>query len=346
MTDLFAKRRQLFGQTCLRYLRYVLNDHFVLALLFLSGFLMVQYSQLLANFPQQIWPLVLIFALLNLTGLFVGTIATYLEPADKIFLLVKEVELVDHIRQSGRRAFALWGSLQILVNLLFLPIYLKMGLAIWQLAILLVLLLLIKWWVFQRKLGKILTATGLDWNQAIQQEQGRKQAILKFFSLFTRVKGISTRVKRRAYLDVLVRKIPQSSSKVWTNLYLRAFLRSGDYLALSLRLLGLSLLSLVFVPQPFLAAGLALLFSYLLLFQLLALYKHFDYQYLTRLFPTPLETKKTNLLVCLRVIGGALVLPQLLLVLNWQGLLVLLLGNLGLLYIYLPYKLKQLIDEV
>ena len=39
MKELFAKRKQDFRQQCLKYLRYVLNDHFVLFLLIFMGFL-------------------------------------------------------------------------------------------------------------------------------------------------------------------------------------------------------------------------------------------------------------------------------------------------------------------
>ena len=37
MKEVFRKRRSLFLGQCLKYLRYVLNDHFVLVLLFLYG---------------------------------------------------------------------------------------------------------------------------------------------------------------------------------------------------------------------------------------------------------------------------------------------------------------------
>ena len=46
MKDLFLKRKQTFRKECVGYLRYVLNDHFVLFLLVLVGFLAYQYSQL------------------------------------------------------------------------------------------------------------------------------------------------------------------------------------------------------------------------------------------------------------------------------------------------------------
>ena len=56
MKDLFLKRKQAFRKECLGYLRYVLNDHFVLFLLVLLGFLAYQYSQLLQDFPEIIGP--------------------------------------------------------------------------------------------------------------------------------------------------------------------------------------------------------------------------------------------------------------------------------------------------
>ena len=52
MKDLFLKRKQAFRKECVGYLRYVLNDHFVLFLLVLIGFLAYQYSQLLQHFPE------------------------------------------------------------------------------------------------------------------------------------------------------------------------------------------------------------------------------------------------------------------------------------------------------
>ena len=63
MKDLFLKRKQAFRKECLGYLRYVLNDHFVLFLLVLLGFLAYQYSQLLQDFPENHWPILLFVGL-------------------------------------------------------------------------------------------------------------------------------------------------------------------------------------------------------------------------------------------------------------------------------------------
>ncbi len=91
MKKLFNKRRSLFLSYKYRqYLRYVFNDHFVLVLMFLSGFLLYQYSQLLKDFPKTHWPIIVIVSIIILMLLAMGGIASYLEPADKQFLLIKE----------------------------------------------------------------------------------------------------------------------------------------------------------------------------------------------------------------------------------------------------------------
>ena len=87
MKEVFAKRKQDFRQRCLKYLRYVLNDHFVLFLLIFLGFLAVQYNQLLRNLPSQSWPIVAGLVLFSVFILPFGSIATYLEKPDMLFWL-------------------------------------------------------------------------------------------------------------------------------------------------------------------------------------------------------------------------------------------------------------------
>lgn len=101
MKDLFLKRKQAFRKECLCYLRYVLNDHFVLFLLVLLGFLAYQYSQLLQHFPENHWPILLFVGITSVYSYF-GRIATYMEAPDKLFLLVGEEAIKLHLkRQTG-----------------------------------------------------------------------------------------------------------------------------------------------------------------------------------------------------------------------------------------------------
>ena len=54
--SLFAMRRAKWRTQNLKYLRYVLNDHFVLVLMFLIGFLAYQYAAFLQKMPEHWLP--------------------------------------------------------------------------------------------------------------------------------------------------------------------------------------------------------------------------------------------------------------------------------------------------
>ena len=88
MKDLFLKRKQAFRKECLGYLRYVLNDHFVLFLLVLLGFLAYQYSQLLQHFPENRWPILLFVGITSVLLLLWGGIATYMEGPDPFLAFI------------------------------------------------------------------------------------------------------------------------------------------------------------------------------------------------------------------------------------------------------------------
>lgn len=349
MMEVFAKRQRAFQKECLGYLRYVLNDHFVLFLLIFLGFLALQYRELLQHFPSNPWPVALLLGLISLLLLFLGQVATYLEKPDKLFLLVKEAQVVLYLKGQLKCSFLVWGLIQSLALLLFLPLFLALGLNLAGFAVLLLGLLAVKWWIFKQRFERGFVNGSLDWDYWIAYEAGRRQGLLRFFALFTQVKGISNSVKRRAYLDGLTTVFAKKQDKTWQNLYLRSYLRNGDLFALTLRLALLAILTLVFLPQPWVAVGLASLFNYLLLFQLMGLYGAFDYQYLTQLFPLEKNAKIKGLQEVIRLISALILVLEVafgLLFLEDKQALLLFTGLNALLYLfYLPFKLKRLVDE-
>ena len=131
-------------------------------------------------------------------------------------------------------------------------------------------------------------------------------------------------------------------------MFLRSYLRNGDLFPLTLRLLLLALLTIAFVSQSWIAAGFVILFNYLLLFQLLALYEAFDYQYLTQLFPLDSKSKIRGAKQVITGIGYSILLFETLVAaVCFQDIIAVLavLGATIFLYlIYLPYKLKRLVD--
>lgn len=348
MRKLFQRRRLDFLECCSKYLRYVLNDHFVLVLMVFLGFLSLQYRQLLLNFPENTWSIVL--GVLAISGLlaFSGRLALYVEEADQVFLLPKEKEVSEEVRTAAIRSFLFWAGIQILLQFVLVPIYLKLGLADWIIAVYVLVLLGIKALLVKWQVASYQPQSVLDWSEAIQGEQKRKQTILRFFALFTTVKGITTTVKRRGYLDTLLNLAKKKQGQTWFYLYLRAFLRAGDYLGLTVRLLLLAILSLTAIEESWLSIGLVVIFHYLLLFQLLGLYKHYDYQYLTQLYPLDGQRRKVGFQRLLRVILYGLLAVEVAIALLFiqEKTMVIFLPLIGIFLheVYLPLKLKKLID--
>ncbi|WP_247917004.1 ABC transporter permease [Streptococcus oralis] len=349
MKDLFLKRKQAFRKECVGYLRYVLNDHFVLFLLVLIGFLAYQYSQLLQDFPENHWPILLFLGIVSALLLAWGGIATYIEVPDKLFLLVSEEEVKLYLKGQTSRSLVFWTIVQTLFLLVFAPLFLAMG---YGLPIFLSYVLLLgagKYLLFRQKASKFFTENGIDWDYVIAQESKRKQVLLRFFALFTQVKGVSNSVKRRAYLDFILKTVQKVPGKIWQNLYLRSYLRNGDLFALSLRLLLLSLLAVIFIEQSWIATAVVVLFNYLMLFQLLALYRAFDYQYLTQLFPLEKGEKEKGLQEVIRGLTGFVLMVQLIVGLitlqEKLALLALLGAGLVLQVLYLPYQVKRQMQD-
>ena len=349
MKDLFLKRKQAFRKECLGYLRYVLNDHFVLFLLVLIGFLAYQYSQLLQDFPENHWPILLFLGIVSALLLAWGGIATYMEGPDKLFLLVSEEEVKLYLKGQTSRSLVFWTIVQTLFLLLFAPLFLAMGYGLPVFLVYVILLGTGKYLLFRHKASKFFTETGLDWDYVIVQESKRKQVLLRFFALFTQVKGVSNSVKRRAYLDFILKTVQKVPGKIWQNLYLRSYLRNGDLFALSLRLLLLSLLAVIFIEQSWIATAVVVLFNHLMLFQLLALYRAFDYQYLTQLFPLEKGEKEKGLQEVIRGLTGFVLMVQLvvgLITLQEKLALLALLGaGLVLQILYLHYQMKRQMQD-
>ena len=345
MKELMKKRQQTFRTQCVKYSRYVLNDHFVLFMLIFIGFLAVQYSQFLQDLPKDTslirWSLMI--GLLLLVP--IGSIATYLEKPDALFLLVKEEEVKRYIKGQAKKSFVFWFLIQSFVLLLFVPLLLD------NLAIVAYILVLgvAKWAVFSWKEARFYQDGNLNWNLAIARENARKQLILRFFALFTTVKGITNSVKRRAYLDGFLGLLPKTHGNTWLHLYMRSFLRNGDLFSMTLRLLALSILAIIFIPQPLVVIALVALLNYLVIFQLLGLYSAFDYQPLTLLFPMKKGSKKAGLNKTIQLVMGMITVIEggigLVFISDKVLLLGLLAYTVALILLYLPFKMARLVDE-
>lgn len=104
---IFEARVRKYQKKSMKYIRYMLNDHFLIVLFFLFGFIMVQYSNWIQTIRVLEWPLLGLLAVLLASIPFFGGIATFLEPADAIFLSVVGQDFKEYLQKAIRRSWAL-----------------------------------------------------------------------------------------------------------------------------------------------------------------------------------------------------------------------------------------------
>ena len=122
MNDIWKKRSTQQQKKMMRYLKYVLNDHFVIVCLFLFGALGYAYSEVLKNLSDhfQYGRLIAIFFLTGL--IFIGKLATFLKEADIVFLLPKEKELKTYLILAKRYSIILPTIVIILGTSIIMPL--------------------------------------------------------------------------------------------------------------------------------------------------------------------------------------------------------------------------------
>ena len=338
MNEIFKKRRKLWYQQNIKYLRYVFNDHFVLFLMILLGALVVQYVNFLQVHHLNLWGKIILVVFVSLLSQVLGRLATFIEAPDKVFLLTKELEVRAYLIKCLIRSLilpAIVSGLLVLIAaplLKFNPIFLILSFL--DLVVIKAGLLSYQIWRFQN-------SGLLDWSGLIDLEEARKTGTLRLFSLFTNVKGLKSHSHRRKYLDFLLTK----TKRTYEYLFTRSFLRSGDYLGLTIRLLILSILSMIFVKNGIVAIVMVVVFNYLLIFQLLSLQTTFDYQLLTRIYPLKKAAKTAGLrMIIFRVMMFVTIVElvlSLIFVRPFFLTLVILLVNFLLTKFYVRFRLKN-----
>ena len=105
--ELFETRVRKYQKKSMKYMRYVLNDHFLIVLFFLFGFIMVQYSSWIQSIRVLELPLLGLLGALLAGVPFFGGVATLLEPADGIFLSVVGQDFKVYLQKAIRRSWML-----------------------------------------------------------------------------------------------------------------------------------------------------------------------------------------------------------------------------------------------
>lgn len=122
MKDLWTNRLKSHQLLLLKYLRYVLNDHFVVAIMFFVGGLGLAYSNGLKVMPiNLIWyrPALIVGLLVILQ---IGRLSTLLKEADIVFLLPQEYALGTYLKKAKRYSTIMASLMQLVFIVLLIPV--------------------------------------------------------------------------------------------------------------------------------------------------------------------------------------------------------------------------------
>lgn len=108
-----------------KYLRYVFNDHLILALVFVVGALAFWYSNYLATITAPLWWAPALVSVVLLIVLFIGRLATLMVRADQLFLLPRESQFGAYLRHAHRYSLALPIFAMVLASLVLTPFVLR-----------------------------------------------------------------------------------------------------------------------------------------------------------------------------------------------------------------------------
>jgi len=126
---------------------------------------------------------------------------------------------------------------------------------------------------------------GLKWEFLIEQEERRMNSFYRFANLFTDVPKLKDRIKRRKWLDWLFARLAFAHENTFSHLYIRTFLRAGDYYGLFIRLTIIGAAVIYFISFGVGQVLVALLFMYLTGFQLVPLWNHHQNKLWINLYP-------------------------------------------------------------
>ncbi|MEG6575095.1 ABC transporter permease [Caldibacillus debilis] len=153
---------------------------------------------------------------------------------------------------------------------------------------------------WKRQKGK-----GLPWERLIENEERRMQAFYRLANMATDVPDLAAGIRRRRWLDPLLRRIPYGRDSAFRYLTARTFFRSGDYFPLYLRLTGIGILLNLIVSDFRFSALLSLFLLFGTGYQLLDLRRHHEAVLWLDLYPLPEEKKAEALLHLLGVLLSA-----------------------------------------
>ncbi|MFC0272054.1 ABC transporter permease [Metabacillus herbersteinensis] len=192
---------------------------------------------------------------------------------------------------------------------------------------------------------KAVTGKGVKWEELIDQEARKKQFFYQLANLFTDVPKLKKSAKRRRYLDWWLRFGRYGSEHVYSYLFSRAFLRSGDYLGIFVRLTVIGgVITYYTADNTYGSLAVGLLVIFLTGIQLMSLMKHYDLLELPTLYPKGEQQKLMQFLLLIQkllVTQAVLLSLVLLMTMNVQGFVITLAVNLAFALLFVVIYMKK-----
>lgn len=398
MNSLFNQRLQAHFTQMSKYLRYVFNDFFVIALMFIIGGIGYQYAMFIKHLQAGQWWEKLVLVVLLLVVIQLNNLVSFVKRADFVFWLPKEKEFFAFLRSGLRYSKSIAVIVQIVAWFIMIPfiektmVTINIALTLMFLVILVVLKMMLLNFqmtdnyhhngnflnnkIFYRViiplvvvalatyfnvyvgviigivvliLSHLLVAKlkqqSINWQVVIEKTESHENSLNRFFNMFTDVENMQGAVKRRSYLDSMFKIF---NNDVYSVLYSRGIVRDKEISGLLTRVSILGAIIIGAIKLDWMAILIAMLFMYLIVFQLIPYFTNFEDNVFTSLYPINFDLQVKSFT---NVIGKIMILVIIVLMIgsifmfNLLGSLMLFLALviewILLIKIYVPKKIKK-----
>ncbi|WP_100406549.1 ABC transporter permease [Bacillus solitudinis] len=135
----------------------------------------------------------------------------------------------------------------------------------------------------------------LKWDHLINVEQQMLMFFYRIANLFTDVPQLRKQIRERRYLNWVLSSLSASRQSIYHYLFARSFIRANDYFGIYVRLVIVSVILVMFLPNGWLQLIVGLLFLHMVIMQLSTLWYHYDTVIWVDLYPVKPESKKDAL---------------------------------------------------
>jgi ABC-2 type transport system permease protein len=187
------------------------------------------------------------------------------------------------------------------------------------------------------------------WDLLIENETKRMQLFYRVANLFVDVPGLKEKVKRRRWLDFILASAPYKQEGAYHYLYLRTFLRSGDYFGLFLRLFIIGAVLLLMLPVGYATYFIPALVLYLTGFQLIPMWRHHYNKLWLSIYPVQKSHRVSSFVKIISIILIAQVVMMAVViafVASWTEVVLVLFGGIILAVLYVQVVVKKKIASL